>query len=501
VIQWGVVDDRGEPQRIEIELTERAPVRRERRRHRDRTSTLPAAAPPAAPAIDAGQRPSSHYSDREPHAVFDPAGAQVVTSDPDQIGGGPLATERSRLVAATLTVGVIALFVGWALGRSGDDGEAARTVDATARVSTATTVAETVLPGEIIPAAETPRPTPAPTTSRTPRTTTTTIPPVWEESTITIDPRLAGVTDRLVAVTAERELIELDLATGTLRTLDVPSWPTGQTPYAPVAGDDFVAVQFDDGRPITVLVGDATTPRPITSFDPWATFWDIPGRTVWTLSSNLDLGRPTQLIESTVDGEPTGRTIDLRGMFLSGLVDPAGGIIVGEGSIGVYSVSPEGSRRIADGRPLALGVGHVLTYSCGDTLDDCSVQLVDRATGSSRPVLLTDGVSRVSLLNGWWGSPTWAPQVTLDGGAAMIALTDRGDAEVTVIDTVTGEVTRFASSSRRAPYPSSVWSSDERWLFVLVDGVATAYDRTTGEQFPISAELPETSALTIRITG
>lgn len=431
----------------------------------------------------------------------DADGATVVTSDPDQIGGGPLATERGRLVAAVGTVAVVALFVGWALGRSGGDDTATRTVDSTVRVATATTVPETVLPGEAIPEAEAPRPTAAPPTSRPPRTTTTTIPPVWEESTVTIDPRLAGVSERLVAVTADRELIELDLATGALRSLDVPSWPTGQTPYAPVAGDDFVAVQFDDGRPTTVLVGDDTVPRPLASVDPWAMYWDIPGRTVWSLSPTLELGRPTQLIESTVDGEPTGRTIDLRGMFLAGLVDPAGGIIVGEGSIGVYSVSPEGSRRIADGRPLALGVGHILTYSCGDTLDECSVRLVDRATGSSRPVPLTDEVSPGSLLNGWWGSPTWAPQVTRDGGAAMIALTDLGDAEVTVIDTLTGAVTRFASSSRRAPYPSSVWSSDDRWLFVLVDGVATAYDRTTGEQFPISTELPETSALTIRITG
>ena len=426
-----------------------------------------------------------------------PDGVVVVVGEPQPGSGGPLETERGRLVVTSVAVGLVALLLGWVLGRSGDDG-AAQTVDATAPTTanaTATTaVPETVLPGEPVPEAR------LPTTTRPPRTTTTALPPVWQESTVAIDPRLAGATDRIVAVTVDRDLIELDLATGMLRTLNVRTWSTSQTPFAPIAGDDFVSVQFDNGNTPDVFIGDDTTPTRLPLSDPWATYWDVAAGTVWTMRYEDRSGRPSQMVELDLHGDATGRTIDLNGLWPSGVSDPAGGVVIGDPSVGLFSVTPEGSQRIADGRPLALGLGHVVSYECGDTLDDCGLRLIDRETGASRPVQLDEEIMTDRVLNGWWGGPQAATGVTADGRTATFALADElGRPSLGVLDTGTGELTTFESEMARFSYPSAAWSGDEHWLFLVADGVVTAYDRTTGEQFAVSVGLPETASLTVRI--
>lgn len=515
VIEWGVVDDRGGPQRIEIELTERAPARSGRRHRRDRTVHDPVAAPPladagdwsrsAATAIGARQRPSYYYPDHDSDPGADPNGAHVVTGDADTDGGSPLGTERGRLVAVALTVGVMALVIGWALGRSSGDDNAARTVDAGTNVGTATTVAVTVLPGEPVPAAETPRPATPPTTSRTWRTTTTsTVPPVWEESTVAIDPRLAGATDRIVAVTDDADLLEVDLATGAVRTVAVPRWSDVPNPLPPIAGAGFVAVTFDNGAAPDVFVGDDPTPTRQSTADPWATYWDTASGTLWTMQYEDSVGRPTQMREATFDGTATGRTIDLAGMWPSGLFDPRGGIVVGDGTIGTYRVWADGSERLPDGRIIALGLSHVLVYRCGDTLGACAIDVVDRAAGDARPVPIDDRGEIDRLLNSWWGGPMAGATVTSDGRSALVPLYDgRGVNRVAVLDVVTGRITemsRVGPGNRPESYaPSASWSTDERFAFVVVDGDVTAYDRESGELFPVSSQLPSVRSLTVRL--
>lgn len=531
MIQWDAVDDRGEPQRIEIELTERAPGRARRRRGPGTASEPaiagvagpgaqePAAEPSptaagdwsraAASALAARRRPSYYYPDSEPDAGDDRAAdavhAAVVTSDPEQIGGGPLATERGRLVAVASTAAVVALFIGWALGRSGDDSGSARTVDAATSVSTATTVAVTVLPGEPVPAAETSRPAIPPTTSRTWRTTTTsTVPPVWEESTVAIDPRLAGTTDRIVAVTDDADLLEVDLATGVLRTVAVPRWSDVPNPLPPIAGAGFVAVTFDNGAAPDVFVGDDPTPTRQSTADPWVTYWDTASGTLWTMQYEDSVGRPTQMRETTFDGTATGRTIDLAGMWPSGLFDPRGGIVVGDGTIGTYRVWADGSERLPDGRIVALGLSHVLVYRCGDTLGDCAIDVVDRAAGEARRVPIDDRSAVDRLLNGWWGGPMAGATVTSDGRSALVAMHNgRGVNEVAVLDVVTGRIAELSVPDPRirpeSYAPSASWSTDERFAFVVDDGAVTAYDRESGELFPVSSQLPSVRSLTVRL--
>src|SRR5690606_26638359 len=114
-----------------------------------------------------------------------------------------------------------------ALGR-GDDGVAG-TVDS-APVTTRgpnTTVAGSVLPGDTLPPASAPTIN-NDTTTRPRATTTTTLPSIWQESTVEIDPRLADSTDRLVVATVD-SLIEVDLATGSTRTLPTRSGLLRQT--------------------------------------------------------------------------------------------------------------------------------------------------------------------------------------------------------------------------------------------------------------------------------
>lgn len=482
------------PQHIEIELTEHAGTRsRGWRRRGGQADESAADSVRTVPSGAVNRSSTSPSTDR--------ASDVAVTQGPEP--APPVGSDRGRLVATGLAAGVVALVIGWTLGRAGDDGSA-QTVDATSTTDrTATTVGDTILPGEVPPAASLPastRPV-GPTGSRPPRTTTTTLPPVWVESTITVDPRLAGVTDRIVAISADRELIELDLATGALRMLDIRRSQRSLTPLPPVAGDDWVAVQFDDGRSPIIFRGDDAEPTELMiDGDPWSLQWDIRNGSVWQVRFEARSGWPEALEESQIGGTRTGRAIDVNGLWPN-MSDPAGGVVVGDGS-GIFTARPDGSQRIGDGRLLALGMSHVLSWACGDSLDDCGLRLIDRESGEWRavPHQMTDP----SELQGWWGPPPPTAMVTPDGGAALlVATSDTGEPTLIVLDTVTGQVHDLRPSGRGAavfPYPSAVWSNDGRWAFT-VDGTVVAYDRTTGDTFPVADALPRVSSVTVRPPG
>jgi hypothetical protein len=503
------VDDERGSQRFEVELTERVPARARRSRRRDGGRRSEPAGPGPADAVapepsarawaptDApGSRPTYEHPADAP-----PPGAVLVTAEPDL--SGPFGSERSRLVVTGVAVGLVALLLGWVVGRSAGDESATVTDAASTTAAPTTTVASTLLPGDTVPEASVPRAAAGPTTSRPPRTTTTTLPPTWRDAVVAVDPRLAGADDRIVAVTGDRELLELDVATGALRLLEVPAWRSRQVPYSPIAGDDFVVVRFDDNSDITVLRGDDPVPQQLYVDDPWSTFWDVSAGTVWTIDvRSSGFGRPSALVELDLEGEPTGASIDLNGLWPAGVSDPRGGVIVGDGAIGMFTVTPEGSERLAGGRILAIGVEQVLTFDCAETIDDCGVRLVDRSDGSSQPVPVQDAELVDRMLYGWYGGPTTTAQITSDGAHAIVPVwSEFGPPVATVINTRTGAVTRLDSGDEVPGitlYPSAVWSDDERFAYHVDGGVVTAWDRSTGERFAVSDGLPPVRSLSVR---
>lgn len=470
VVEWWAVDV-GSSERFEIELVEQSP-KRSRFRHRPEPAAVPVHEPFAPPTPPPGE------------VVFTPA------APPDEPVGR---RERNRLVVTALAAGAVALFVGWSLGRAGDGGgdEAAQTggttATSTAANSDASDDASQPIPakeptGDTLPEAS------LPTTTRPRPTTTTNVPPEWVESQVKIDPRLAGQADRVVAVGDDGRLIELDLATGALRILD-RARGNGNSPMPPIAGDDWAVVSFDDARPPQIYRDGDTEGTVLEGLDPWALLWDPAADVYWERTWD-DQGRQIrELTERSVDGQPTGRVIDTRGLW-AGQVDFTGGVIVGDGSIGAYSVTPDGSQRLPDGYVVGVGLNHLLMYACAENFDSCGVSVVDRASGASRPVPIDDDVA-VDLVNtgGWWGAPT-TPEVNADGTAAMVTNVDAtGQPTWAVLDLVSGEMTSVlrdpGALMQSFTYPSGAWAADGRFAYLVSDDAVVAFDHTTGETFDV----------------
>ena len=462
------MDEGSAPPRIEIELTEHEGKRSRRDRARGPTSM------PAGPA-------ASGATD----GVFTPPVDPSLPAEEARRG------ERNRLVVTALAVGAVALFLGWALGRSGGGGDgAAQTVENATTTTendrspsrlnpTSDSTDDTSVSGDTLPAAE------LPATTRPRPSTTTTLPPEWQVTSVAFDDRLAGATDRIVGFGADGGLVEFDLGAGTMRTLDLRN--AGSTSYPPIAGDDWILRIRDDGGGPLLFIGDRAEPEVLQTGDPYSTYWQYGTDLFWTMEYDPATGRPAGASEFDISGRETGRTLDTGGMWALGS-DMAGGLLLNSGSLGSYRVGSDGSERLPDGNVLAIGPNHLVLYTCGENLDACGLNLADRSSGASRPVPIEPGLlDRVNTSIGWWGPAPATPTVSPDGGAAFLILVEGSGFPVgVVIDLVTGSTTLLRSvTDTMYMNPTMGWSADGRFAYTVVDSTLTAFDRSTGETFPV----------------
>lgn len=465
------------PQRVEIELTEAAPSRSRLGRRRG-GGAGPATAQPVTPTV-----PSAAPADWSP-----PDGAVVVTSDALP-APGDAGSDGRRVAAIAAAVGIVALVAGWALGRSGGDGSA-QSVDATTTVEASTsddTPDSTLIPGESIAPAQVPTTTrPRPST-----TTTTTMPAEWTTEQVEIDPRLAGVTDTIVGIGSPWDLVELDLATGELRSLELTGIVAANV-YSVAAGPDWT--MFTDGSTGNswILNGDATAPeRTSLSLDNGA-LWQPGTDLFWQVEQSA--GRSQTLAEVEVGGSPTGRTID-TGYFWPSMVDVDGSVIVGDGSLGAFVVSPDGSFRLP-GSVLAIGEPGWLVRLCGDTIDSCGIAMVDRATREVTPIQVESGGRQVESAI-WYGGQSSRPTLSPDGRRALVYLIgDDGATTGAVLDLTTGEAVE--QPERGVSAFNMSWSSDGRFVYVLDGTGVSAWDVDAGEVFSIAPGLGSMNTISIR---
>jgi hypothetical protein len=470
------------PQRVEIELTEAAPSRSRRRRRRDGAGATT-------------QSAMSALASESPVDWSPPDSAVVVVGDSPPPPGGSVADGR-RIVAIAGAVGVLALTVGWALGRSGGDGSA-RSVDATTTVEASTSDAApstTLIPGESIAPAEVPTTTrPRPST-----TTTTTVPAEWVIEQVDIDPRLAESTDTIVAIGSPPRLIELDLGTGELRSLALPRVVTANV-YSMAAGPDWTI--FNDattGQSLIVRNGETVPERTDLSIDN-GTWWKPGTDLFWRIDEQSMLGQA--LVEVDVTGTPTGRTVETPNFWPSS-VDVDGSLIVGDGVLGAYVVAPDGSFRLPGG-VLALGDPGWLIRFCGDTIDSCGVAMVDRASRETRPLDVDTGRRRLDSAI-WYGGGGRLPTISPDGRRALVYLSDEmGFTTGAALDLTTGELTEVPGGFGPSSYGNMTWSSDGRFVFLLEGGTPTAWDVDAGELFPITTPGPlsNVNVMTLRPTA
>jgi hypothetical protein len=444
-----VVDERSEADRVEIELTTHVPVTTSGRRRRFATKRTD------EPDDAEARRP------RQPLQW--------------------LASEHGHLAVTAVGVGVVALLLGWMLGRAGGaDGIAAPAGTST---TTTTTVARVPSNGpfvslETLPDASFPVTPSGPTTSRS---TTTTTP----ESTlelIEIDDRLDGVPVTLVGFDSMGRLVELDLEHANLRRRPDAGRYSIDQPLLAVGDGWVVAPNQNNGR-TTVIFDDGTIEG--LNVDGWQLLWVEGTDRFWRTDTSNAWGTPTRLTEVDISGEPTGATVELPGTAWAFLADPNGGLVVTT-SGRTYRVNPDGVELIGNGELLGLSRDVAVLRSCDEQLR-CGVSVVDRATGSVRGLPFDASLDPNAVFESTynWGSNRTSP-ISPDGRWCGVMAPGTGPPEFGLLDLETGEFTALSTDT----YPVSiVWSADSRFAFYLETGVLHARDTTIGESFPVSVAM------------
>lgn len=444
------VDERPEPQRIEIELTSHAPSQGRARG----PNRFGGTAPVTAASSGEDPRPSRSASD-----------------------------DRRRLIVTAVAAGAVALFLGWSLGRAGGDSDVATTESSVLSASAVTTTTAPPV-GETLPA---PLFTIPRTTVARPPTTTTTV--VATEQHL-IDPALVGLGVRIVGVETTGDLIEIDLDSGRLTRTDLEGRsPTPTGLY--VGSEQTLVLNLETGSTVTVN-GDGVAENGVNLFNSGQVFVAPGSDTMWQIVNGFGSG--TNLLARQVDfnGLSTGVEITLPGYAVAG--DPAGGVVVGLPG-GAFSVRPDGADRLTIGTLIGLNRDRIVSVRC-ETVIECNIYETDRATSAERVVpFVMPSPDSVQSVTGWWGA---APEtISPDNGAAVIVYSPGSPDytyELAIVELDSGELTTLTPNFET---PSVVWSSDGGFAFYLQDRNLMALDRTTGRQFQVGG-VGRLSAIDVR---
>ena len=282
---------------------------------------------------------------------------------------------------------------------------------------------------------------PAPTSTR-PRATTTTRPPlVVGDLGGPMLPTPSGF--ELVGLTAQGDLLDINLDTGQMMTTDIPGGSSDAMATI-LAGQSWTFIQrWDVNQSIIVPRGeppsDVAPPPEMAS----GVFRGPDPDTVWLPEYDPFSGVIEGLNLIGLDGQPLGRSIDMHGWWPM-QSDLAGGVMVQAGG-GVYVVSETGARRVADGDLAGVGANHFLVRSCDEALV-CGLFVVDRQTGERRqvPVIAVDGTAQ---FYGWTG--TDSASVSPDGTAAVLFGLDDDTSAASLMGTDTGVYRTLSRHGRR----------------------------------------------------
>lgn len=426
--------------RIEIELVEHAPTRREARRTAPPSQQL---ATPAAPAED--------------------------------LAGDPRPAGRGRLVAVVAGVGTAGLLIGWLAGNAGgtEPAGAAVTQDSVAPGTTAPPPSFADDPALVEPDA--PRITTSPDRRRL--TTTTTTPEVFAVSPIPdIHPALVGLPYEIVTDDGRGQLRFIDLASNTLTTLDAPN---GSDTGRLFAGDGWVLVP-NGSSPRTLVYRDGIPdPYRILGFSPWNVLHQPGAPTMWRPDEPLTAGQAGNMIEIEPTGDPTGVAIALPRPAT--MIDSTGAFIVAAPG-GTYVISAAGTSRLTTGEVIALGPTAALVSECDDALV-CTYVVIDRVTGERRQLPnLFHGVRLQQV--GWFGHESISP----DGAVAFVQVpsweevsgeTVEVQPRLFAVDLQSGDTTLIEGLD---PWlAGTYWTADSQYAFFLANGEALAYSRERRE--------------------
>lgn len=432
---WGRRESTGE--RIEIQLTP----------NDSRAKPTPPTSPPDPPASESGNQTS------------------------DESDGG----QRRTLLVTAAAVGVVALVLGWALGRgsAGDDGAASATATAsTIAVTTTERITDTVAP-------------PATTSTTRPSTSTTTTLPPGTPVRLQLPPEVSGLPYELAVSDYSGSVYRVDLSEATLRTYDDGRDQPPTIAFRP-DGSVLTYSPWGDGVASAMIALDGTTTR-----------LDAGSRDQLVVDGDGGLWRyryDTRSIELLDDNmEPVGTSLTLT-PIMQARSDPAGGVLIA-GSNGTFSVDASGvAARLSAGDVVAAGSNTLIAHECAEDMA-CGYVVVDRASGTKTTIDLDAIVAAAPQLAdtpltltrqivppGWFGSDTSAAVV---GRFAVIGVESQGASQIGYISNVVVDLDRLQVTAHLEVSSGEgiTMSDDGVWGFApATDGVIIAIELATGRQ-------------------
>jgi hypothetical protein len=410
--------------------------------------------------------------------------------------------DRRRLVVVGAVAVMLALLVGWVVGRAGSSSS---TAEPSASIE-ATTPGTRSTPSTTSPSVATVAVPPvdddvAPTTVAEPVIVPTVRTDPFEvNAEITVgpaatDPRLAGLDGRVVGMASDGAVFDLDLATGTLTRYDSGAISQGGAQI--VAGDDWVVISGFSGRSAVLLRDDGSVEPTEVALEGLVLHTRGSDR-FWRLPANGFGPGPIELEEVTVEGEATGASFEVPSQAWPASGDALGGVAVNKGGRW-FSVGPDRSSPLGTGELLALGPEIAVAFDCLQ-LDDCAVFRLDRATGVSTRVALDRSIAGAQFIPSMWFSGDLESPLSPDGRRVVIVReNDVGIPQLVVIDLVDGTLVDLETDGGG---PSRVeWLADGAHLVYLdMSGSPKVYDVETGESIPLFTEAPAPNwvALTLR---
>ena len=315
-----------------------------------------------------------------------------------------------------------------------------------------------------------------------------------------LGPLLPEPTGTTLLLGAGTQVLVLDLDSGTLRSVQLADLRVGSGyPWgsqAVTAGDAFVVrsrpptakvIPRTDGQSVADLVaGSGGGLHPSTTAE---TFW-------------VEEVRGEARLEEVDRSAAVRRTVPVPNGSESIVWDGAGFLQTVEGRIEAFGPAGEQEASLGEGLVIAADATTAAVLGCPEEVGrGCELSLVERASGTSRVVPLSDELSGFSDgLAGRFG-PELSPDgrwLLLGATSARTSPTIRGDAAapgtgVAVVDVAAGAVWAFEPGTPEGP-PAAAFSPDGRWLFLgrSVGTVAAELDAVRladGDRFDVDVEI------------
>jgi hypothetical protein len=296
---------------------------------------------------------------------------------------------------------------------------------------------------------------------------------------------------RLVGLTADFDVVEVDLDSGRVSTTVLPEFDRydSSSGYLMV-GDTVTLVGTWEGTGVMLTEGtDEPGLAGLQLSDGLGsalrgsrpdTFWVVERQWgAWDSSTTL------RLVDA--GGSPVDDVAVMKGVadLWDVQTDHRGGLVLTSHD-GLYIYDEAGPRRLTTGRLLALGRRHAVATECDDQLV-CARVIIDRDTGTRAEI---DGSGRRD--ESWLGVGALDPGIEMvsPDGTGVVALRpgDRDQLDIALVDLRTGASTVLGE-------PSGVgysvgWSADGRFLLYLEGDKLFYVDRPLGTYKPVSDRLP-----------